>query len=207
MEFIDGAAKTSREHAKIQLILWSGLVLCAFSAIYFSASDGGDNVDMTKFLVVISCLILLCSGMVWVRYGYLLGVLVPRSYSKITTVSDEHSKEIRRYWSSYKRYCDFWEKGGVDKTTSFQWLCVLESLDFSREEIEDFAAFVVELAQLGLSPERFYDLYELGVKSRSDMVVIARNDLDSNLVATIFDLIDPVDRRIRRIRNEPMMEA
>ena len=136
-----------------------------------------------------------------VQYGVALGVFFPASLRKSQIIKADkfspHAKKVIGSWTSNKDHHQILVNDGLDSVTAFEWLVVLDAI--GTVKMKEALVTVATLYRVGLSPERYYILWDMGLEDISHFIMVAENDLDSNLVSAMFPMKTDRDRRLSRL--------
>lgn len=142
-------------------------------------------------------------------YGMALGVILPPRVRVIKRqlLSEGQNKAIFTNWTYYFRYVYYWVDQAVPLENSIRWACTLESLGFHHADLYENKDTIPVFYINGLTPNRFEELYQLGITDKEDFIAIAKNGIDSELVREVFPLISSFERRAKRINGEPLIKV
>lgn len=185
-------ADYARTHAVHQLP--AVIALCILLALN-SLTDIGASIFVGMAIVFVYM------GFRLAQYGLALGVFFPLSLRKARIAKIDkfapHAKNVIASWTSNKDHHQTLVNEGLDSVTAFEWLVVLDTIGTIKTK--DKLGTVVTMYRVGISPERYHTLWDMGLEDISHFIMVAENDLDSNLVSAMFPMKTDLDRRLSKL--------
>lgn len=198
----DFTVKTIKPHPKnLQLAMKRSIpiaIIATLAVIVYMLNN-----DTQPYVIVVLALCLVATVPVFIAYGRGLGIMTsPQVKELAAKVSEEGDTELLKSWAVYKPYVDYWYDNGMTIEEAFRWIVVINQLKMSFDDLYELRSFVIELHLLGMSAERFKELYVMGINNHKHFLTIAGNDIDDEIVRKIYPLVSSIERRINRTHDD-----
>lgn len=107
-------------------------------------------------------------------------------------------------WSRYHPKYEILLSCGMEPEDAYIWTSALYNEGILKDPYF-YPEFFASLSKEGMSPQKLLALLNIGLNRKSDLLNVAKNDLDLEMVKELFE-VDPYKYRIALIEGNPILE-